>query len=245
MRGRSGGARLLETSALVLRRTPYGEADLIVSLFTEAAGRLTALARSARKSQRRFGGSLEPFHTLEVSLDERPDSEMLSLREARLTTPRTALLEDLSRMEAAGRYLGWIRQAAPERTCEPALWRLCRGCLDDLNEHAARGVPSAPSAGLTLAHYGLGLLVASGWRLELELCVQSGLPCPAGKAAMIDPERGGLVSKAQGGASIPVSGAERARLIAAQSGVPGALLEADAALALTLVERCLKAHAGI
>jgi hypothetical protein len=75
--------------------------------------------------------------------------------------------------------------------------------------------------------------------------VQSGVLCPEGKAAMIDPERGGLVSRAQGGASISVSGALRARLIAAQRGAPGALLEVDAELALGLVERCLKAHAGI
>jgi DNA repair protein RecO (recombination protein O) len=244
MRARSGGARLLETPALVLRRTPYGEADLIVSLFTEKSGRLSALARSARKSQRRFGGSLEPLHTLEVRLDERPDSDVLTLREARLTTLRPALLEDLSRLEAAGRYLSWIRQAAPEHTPEPLLWRLCLGCLDELNAAATQPADSVPSAALTLGRYGLGLLEASGWRLELEHCVQSGVPCPPGKAAMIDPERGGLVSRAQGGASISVSGAQRARLMSAQQGEP-ALIEADAELTLSLVERCLKAHAGI
>jgi DNA repair protein RecO (recombination protein O) len=245
MRARSSNARLLETPALILRRTPYGEADLIVTLFTESAGRLSALARSARKSQRRFGGSLEPLHTLEVQLDERPDSDVLTLREARLVTVRTGLLEDLARLEAAGRYLGWIRQAAPERTPEPALWRLCQACLDDLNAGAANPGGPAASAALTLAHYGLGLLEASGWRLELERCVQSGVPCPEGKAAMIDPERGGLVSRAQGGASISVSGAQRARLIAAQRGDAAALTEEDAELGLRLVERCLKAHAGI
>ncbi|MET0413203.1 MAG: DNA repair protein RecO, partial [Polyangiaceae bacterium] len=64
-------------------------------------------------------------------------------------------------------------------------------------------------------------------------------------AAMIDPERGGLVSRAQGGASISVSGAQRARRIAPQRGAPGAVREAHPELALGLVERCLKAHAGI
>lgn len=245
MRSRSGATRLLETPALVLRRTPYGEADLVVSLFTKSAGRLSALARSARKSQKRFGGSLEPLHTLEVELDERPGSDVLTLRDARLVTLRPGLLEDLSRLEAAGRFLSWVRQAAPERTPELALWQLCEGCLDELNEHAAPGERERTSASLTLASYGLGLLVVSGWKLELERCVQSGVLCPEGKAAMIDPERGGLVSRAQGGASISVSGAQRARLIAAQRGEPGALIEDDAELALGLVERCLKAHAGI
>ena len=60
------------TLALLLRRTPYRDADLVLSLFTEQLGQVSALARAARKSQRRFGGSLEPFHTLHLELDVLP-----------------------------------------------------------------------------------------------------------------------------------------------------------------------------
>ena len=68
MSARSRATKSYETKALVLRRTPYREADLVVTLFTAELGQVSALARAARKSQRRFGGSLEPFHTLEVEL---------------------------------------------------------------------------------------------------------------------------------------------------------------------------------
>lgn len=241
---RSAAARCHDTRALVLRRTPYGEADLVVTLFTEGVGRVSALARAARKSQRRFGGSLEPLHTLAVRLDERADAEVLTLREAKLSTSRPSLLEDLARMEAAGRFLGWLRDTAPERTPEPELWRLAEHCLDELERHAGGGSP-ARSATLSLAVHGLGLLVACGWRLELERCVQSGVRCPPGKAAMIDPALGGLVSRARGGAPITVSGALRERLIAAQAGDGDALREEDAEISLRLVESCLKAHAGV
>jgi DNA repair protein RecO (recombination protein O) len=230
--------------ALVLRRTAYGEADLVVTLFTESEGKLSAIARAARKSQRRFGGALEPLHTLEVELEERVDAEVLWLREARLNKVRAALLESLAGLEAAGRFLGWLRHAAPERTREPGLWQLSQTCLDALDAQAATS-EATPNANLTLAHYGLQLLVACGWRLELERCVQSGAPCPEGKAAMIDPELGGLVSRARGGASITVSGAQRKRLIAAQAGANDVLLEEDAELGLKLVDWSLKAHAGL
>src|SRR5688572_29947851 len=241
---RSRATRAHRSLALVLRRTAYGEADLIVSLFTEAEGKLSAVARAARKSQRRFGGALEPLHTLEVELEERADAEVLWLREARLCKLRPALLENLAGLEAAGKFLGWLRHAAPERTPEPGLWELSQRCLDELDAGAA-AASSTASAQRTLAHYGLQLLVACGWRLELERCVQSGVPCPEGKAAMIDPELGGLVSRAQGGAPISVSGAQRRRLISAQAGANDALLEDDAELGLKLVEWSLKAHAGL
>jgi len=238
------------TAALVLRRTPYRDADLVVSLFSERLGQVSALARAARKSQRRFGGSLEPFHTLEVELDEATGAELMTLKAARIEQPRAGLYDHLEAMEAAGKLLTWIRCASPAHTPEPQLWQLAQGCLDALEDVARQRGSTAPAdppqaAQRALAAYGLGLLSVCGWRLELEHCVQSGLRCPDGKSAMIDPERGGLVSRAEGGAPFVVNGATRRRLILAQSGAPNALEPEDAELAITLVERCLRAHAGL
>ena len=82
MGARSRATKSYETEALVLRRTPYREADLVVTLFTAELGQVSALARAARKSQRRFGGSLEPFHTLQTELDEPSGAELMTLRTA-------------------------------------------------------------------------------------------------------------------------------------------------------------------
>lgn len=244
------------TAALVLRRTPYRDADLVVTLFCESLGQVSALARAARKSQRRFGGGLEPFHTIEAELDEVPGADLMVLTSVRVEAPRTRLYDHLAGMEAAGRFLNWLRHASPAHTPEPLVWALALACLDGLDAAAARasgggasaasgGTGAAPSPTLILATYGLQLLAVSGWRLELERCVLSGARCPDGKSAMVDPERGGLVSRAEGGAPFLVSGAARARLIAAQDGRADALEEEDAALGLELVERCLRAHAGL
>jgi DNA repair protein RecO (recombination protein O) len=257
-RARNGRAKKSHrTAALVLRRTPYRDADLVVTLFTEALGQVSALARAARKSQRRFGGGLEPFHTLDAELDEAPGSELMTLTSVRVETARAHLYGHLGAMEAAGKFLNWIRQASPAHTPEPEVWQLSLACLDELNAASSPEAPSpaAPVDGagiasrrgptVILATFGLQLLAASGWRLELEHCVLSGVRCPDGKSAMVDPERGGLVSRSEGGAPFLVNGAARARLIAAQDGQRGALDEEDAALGLELVERCLRAHAGL
>ena len=239
-------ARSHTTLAFVLRRTFYGDADLVVSLFSEKLGQVSALARAARQSQRRFGGSLEPFHTLEVELDEALGADLMQLREARVVGPRAGLLTQLSAMEAAGAFLGWIRHAAPAHTPEPALWELALSCLDQLEARALQpGATSLPSARRTLAAHGLWLLDACGWRLELEHCVESGVRCPEGKAALIDPARGGLVSRARGGAGLRVGAAARQRLISSQATRSAALEEEDVELTLQLVEGSLRAHAGL
>lgn len=250
MAARRRATKSYATLALLLRRTPYRDADLVLCLFTEELGQVSALARAARKSQRRFGGSLEPFHTLHLELEEASNAELMTLHTAQISAARTHLYEHLESMEAAGKFSAWIRHASPAHTPEPQLWALAQSCLDRLDAVArTRGEADSATANararLVLVAHGLWLLSISGWRLELEFCVQSGVRCPDGKAAMIDPERGGLVSRSEGGAPFLVSGPARRRLIAAQAGQMDALEPADAELGLELVERCLRAHAGL
>jgi DNA repair protein RecO (recombination protein O) len=229
------------TRALLLRRTEYGEADLVLSLFTETFGKISVLARGARKSSRRFGGSLEAMHTIEVGLEERPTSELFMLREARIAVPRMDLTSSLERLEAAGRALAWVRSAAPARTPEPALWEQTTALLDRL---AARDTELDPVR--LLAAAGLQVLATLGWGLDFDRCVRCGKECPPGQPALIDPGKGGLVCRSCGGARQRLDAARRTRLgRAARDGDPAALEQDDAKVALELVERVLAAHAGI
>jgi DNA repair protein RecO (recombination protein O) len=224
----------------LLKRVEYGEADLVLTLFTEKLGRVSVLARSARRSQRRFGGSLEPLHTLEVRLEDRPKNELSVLREARIVTARTVLTQSLERMNAAGRALGWVRSAAPAHTPEPELWVALEALLDEL------GVPGGVPPDLALAASGLHLLGALGWGLDFERCVRCGKPCPPENAALVDPARGGLVCRSCGGARQKLDANTRERLArAALSGDPRVLEADDAGVALALVEAVLAAHAGV
>ena len=58
---------LKESEAIVLRTYPLREADLLVTLFTRAEGKVRGVARSAKKSKRRFGGALEPLTYVRAS----------------------------------------------------------------------------------------------------------------------------------------------------------------------------------
>ena len=230
-RGRTSH-RAHRTLALLLRRVEHGESDLVVSFFTQALGRVSALARGARKSTRRFGGALEPFHTLRVDVDEPSSSDLFMLREAALEAPREMLTSNLDRMDAAGRALAWVRVASPPRTEEPEVWKEITTLLDRLNDDGR------VNARLVLAEQGLRLLVAFGWGLDLERCVKCGKPCEKGRSAFVDPVRGGLVCRSCGSARTKLSGATRERVAASS------LQPEDVEAALDLVERTLKAHAG-
>lgn len=232
-------SRALETRALLLRRVDYGESDLILGFFTEKLGRVSALARGARRSVKRFGGALESMHTLVIRCDIPAHGELLGLREARIAVPRTPLASDLDRLQAAGRALSWVRRVAPPRVAEPAVWAELEGLLDCLN---SRDDPRSPA--LHLASSGLALLAALGWGFELEQCVRCGRLCPPSAPALFDASRGGIICRACGGGRVRLEAEVRARLARATAGDDDALTEADAALALELVEQAMRTHAG-
>jgi DNA repair protein RecO (recombination protein O) len=232
-------ARTHSTSALLLRRVEYADSDLVLALFSETLGRVSALARGARKSQRRFGGALEPMHTLSVRLDERGSAELLTLREASIEIPRRHLVGDLDRMTFAGRALGWLRSAAPPRTPEPEVWQVTTDLLDRLDDASD---PRPPR--LHLAEAGLRLLSAFGWGIDFERCIRCGKACEPERPALLDPARGGLICRSCGGARLRLDGALRARLAEAARGMKS-LETDDVDVALGIAESALEAHAGL
>jgi DNA repair protein RecO (recombination protein O) len=246
MPGRGAAKQDVRSRALLLRRTSFGEADLVVSLFTEQAGAVAALARGARRSRRRFTG-LEPMHELVVSLLVVPGRELATLTEARIARARSGLTGSLAALEAAGRALRWIRRAAVPRTPEPALWSLASGLLDALD---ARSDPERAEA--LLAASGLRMLAAAGWRLELARCVRCGRACPPEAAALLVVERGGLVCGRCDRAGAPGvrlapetrramrAGGEASDVEAGADALASA--KGAAALAVDLVERSLELH---
>lgn len=231
---------VFDCEALLLRRVELGEADLVLTLFTSTLGRVSALARGARRSQKRFAGALEPFFTLRVRLEERAHSELFALSEARISRARLGMLSDLNRMEVAGRALGWVRKTAPPRTPEPQSFAHLERVLDRLASSEPSLLPERE-----LAELGLSLLTSFGWGIDFERCVRCGKPCPEAARAAIDVASGGLVCRDCGGARIRVTAVQRARLSRAAQGESAQLLEDDVALALDLVERVFAAHAGV
>ena len=88
-----------KTSAIVLRRTNYGEADRILQLLTPE-GRVNVMARGVRKEKSRLSGGIELFSICEVSIT-RGRGELGVLTSARLTYFFSHIMEDYDRMQFA------------------------------------------------------------------------------------------------------------------------------------------------
>lgn len=222
-----------------MRTVPFAEADLVVTLFTQALGHLAAIAPRARSTSPKNRRILEPMHTLDVVLRDRPAGALLSLVSSQIARPRLGILSDLDRMKTAGTVLRWVRQTAPYRTSETDLWKLIEELLDALDQTALRASPRA-----LLVVAGFRLLECLGYGLDLGACVVCGRPCPPERPAFVDPVRGGLVCRRCGGAGRLLSGAIRQRMLLALQG-QAEVLEQDIAPLLGLLEAALVAHTNI
>jgi DNA repair protein RecO (recombination protein O) len=90
---------------LILRERPFSESDSLLDIFTDRQGRITALAKGARRSKRRFVGLLLSSQLLELQLKIYPKSNIRLLGQARLLNSYAGLREDYQRWLAAGPVL--------------------------------------------------------------------------------------------------------------------------------------------
>jgi DNA repair protein RecO (recombination protein O) len=232
--------RSFQTEALLLGRVEYGEADLIVQFFTRTHGRLSAIARGARRNQKRYSGALEPFHTLSIELTEAVQGDLHSLKSSSIEVARDRLSRSLVPLTEAGRALGWLKLAAPTSVAEPELWEAISTLLDELAALRTTTVPPH----LTAA-FALRLLELLGWGINLHSCVSCGKACPTDRPSWISPERGGLICSACGGGPIKLGPVSRARLLRATQDNETTLDDESAAAALRIAERALRSHTGM
>src|SRR3569832_2469257 len=128
-RRRSRGWRLsyaelvavLTTPAILLRAVDYGEADRVLTLFGRGTGAVGAIARGARKSQKRFAG-MGLCSVGDVELRERGHAELLTLERFDHTRSFTSLGTDVARMGHAAYAAELVAKLCAPRQAAPRIF---------------------------------------------------------------------------------------------------------------------------
>src|SRR6185295_11062019 len=90
----------IASPAYVLRTRPYGELDLIVTLLTDRHGKITGIAKAAKHSRRRFGGTLQPFIHVRAVFRQRPHADLVFLLRCEHLEALRTFSEDVDRFAA-------------------------------------------------------------------------------------------------------------------------------------------------
>lgn len=193
--------------AIVLGHVDYGEADRIVRLLTAERGVVSALARGARSSRKRFGGGLELGNRLRA-LIRRGRGELDTLDSAEVIDGRPHLRADLDRIALAAYCCELVGSLARPDHGEPRLFGLLDVALLVLDAATA-----SPTPVFRLAFEAKALTFA-GYGPRLDACAVCGEPF--GEDPLVyAPGAGGVLHTRCGGGS-PITAAASGELESAR-----------------------------
>ncbi len=157
----------LRTEAIVLRSIRYGEADRILHLYTPDHGRLSAIAKGARRARSRFGARLEPFLRVRAHLHE-GRSELLTVTGVDTIAVHAGLREHAATLDGAARACDAVTRLFETGDPHPEVFHLL---ANELALLAADPVHGRPGNGLA---FRLKLLLAAGIVPQLAACAVCG-----------------------------------------------------------------------
>jgi DNA repair protein RecO (recombination protein O) len=180
--------RRFATTAIVLRRREYGDFDLIVTVLTRDYGKRTFMAKSAKKSTRRFPGVLEPFNDLQIAFRESPRKGMAMLEEASLIQSSGHVRSDFEKTAYASYWVECIALWMEEGLVRPDVYHLLGFVLSALDSRIF-------SADLLSVLFQMRFIGQEGLRPILEQCAccQTNIDRISQQDFCVDLGQGGVV----------------------------------------------------
>jgi len=154
--------RTFRSEAIVMRRTDFGEADRLLTLYGREQGKFRAVAKGARKPQSRKTGHVELFMRTQFMLAEGRDLPIVT--QAEMVDAYPALREDLVRTTYASYAVELLDRFAPDEEKNPRLY--------DLLAAALSWFTTSDNLLMAARTYELRLLTIAGFQPQLFHCVR-------------------------------------------------------------------------
>jgi len=172
-----------KTKGIIIKRSNFGEADRLLTIYTEKYGKVRAIAKGARKPTSRLGGNLEPFCSAYFVIAEGRNLDIVT--EAEIIECFFKIRNNLKSVNSSF-YIGEvIDKLIEERQSHPEVFELLIQVLEKIN--------TLPDD-LVLPYFEINFLSAVGYRPELYKCINCSKKIESG-GNTFDFEGGGIVCK--------------------------------------------------
>lgn len=156
--------RTYRTEAIVLRRSDFGEADRLLTLFSREYGKIRAIAKGARKPQSRKTGHVELFMRTRFLIAKGRSLDIVT--QAEMAEGYHRLRDDLVRTTYASYAMELLDRFTADEDRNPQLYELLSSTL--------RWLEHTDNLLLLARYYELHLLALLGYRPQLFRCVSCG-----------------------------------------------------------------------
>jgi DNA repair protein RecO (recombination protein O) len=176
---------IAKATGFVIRTFDYQESGRIVTLLTPRWGKISLLAKGARKIESRFGSALDLLNLIEVVLYEGRGLKLL--KDTSLIEGYSGLKRDYDRLETALQAARVLNLLLREGQGEGRAFALFQELLQELD----RGVKLQP--GLLQLGFKLKLIDVLGLGPELEHCASCRKELAQSQDLWFSPQAGGVV----------------------------------------------------
>ena len=176
------------TPAILLRRTDFGDYDLILTFFTLNNGKISTIAKAAKKSTKRFSGTLELFSVIDIVCGHSRRNRLPVLTEATLKQPFSKIRSSIKKTAYASYWSELINSWMEQNQKQTRLYRLLYHALEGLD------LGREPEAATSIL-FQMRFMTIAGLAPNLKSCCICRIETERmGKAKVgYDLEKGGLV----------------------------------------------------
>ncbi len=172
----------VSTAAVVLKTIDYSDTSLIVRLFTAEQGKVTVMAKGARRIKSEWHGILQPPNHLDLVYRYKESRDIQNLTKGEFAERYSNIAGDMVRTGGAFLAVEMLDRAVHEADPQPVIFRLITAFLRALD-----GGLISPE--ILLHFYELHLSRQLGFAPHLQTCQQCGRPLTE---AALEPMSGDL-----------------------------------------------------
>jgi DNA repair protein RecO (recombination protein O) len=200
--------RIVRAEAVCLRVQDYHESSKLVTFFTLEHGKVSCLAKGARRLKSKFGAALDLFAQSRIIYYSHETRTLLTLSDAELVRSFSSLALLPERFLAAEQMAEFVLRVIQPQDPSPQLYQLLLNYLSILESlqdpvcslqspnspglHSELCILNSPYSALVCSFL---LKAASflGFRPELRRCLICRRPIESQRPAFFDPGRGGII----------------------------------------------------
>ncbi len=121
--------------AILLKKIEYGDHDLIITFLTNTSGKISVIAKNAKKSVKRFSGALDLFsvHNIQCALPKKNKDGLIVLSQVELEHGFVNIRSDVLKTGYASYWVEIVNHFVEEGKAQPKLYDLLLFSLDALN----------------------------------------------------------------------------------------------------------------
>ena len=187
------------TPAILLRRVDFGDDDLILTVFSPDRGKISLIAKSARKSRKRFCGTLDLFSASEM-VCATGKGRLPVLQEATVKHPFCQIRSHFKKTAYASYFAEIINNWMEPDVAQPRAFELLFQVLDRLDRS------DLPDETLSIV-FQMTLMIISGFSPDFTACCRcrTGMDGLNGRRIGIDFAKGAVVCPSCSGAASPMA----------------------------------------